>query len=191
MVDLLHDRKARGVSLVLTALIELSDQDSARKALVAARDVLQPDGLAFINTNFPAEAGVAEATRRRLAQHPEVSKLLESIPLPGGQTLASEVAAWLDAGQRLGDLETARRKLESSPLPSGPAQAVKARNRWIRVVNALIEQINLDDPPDEVITALVLAPTRKALARAAQRSKHGPGASGGQGEPTEPKNDPS
>lgn len=176
VADHLHDRKARGVNLVLAGLVELVDDDKLRQALSDARGVLQPDGLAFINLNFSAEAGAAEATRHRLAQHPEVTKVLTRVPLPEKKTLASEVDAWLAAGDRLGALETARRKQEQgdAAAPSNQPGAVKARNRWIRVVNAMLDQIRLDETPDPEISRLVLAPVQKALGRAEARSKRAP-----------------
>jgi hypothetical protein len=174
-VDGRHDRKARGVNQVLSALAELADGPELRSSILEARDLLFPDGLFFINQNYSAEAGVAEVTRHRLAGNKEVSALLAALPSLEKRSLADEVASWLDAGDQLRQLEVRRRQLTDQgsvgESPVDRSLLVRARNRWIRVVNALTDQINLDDTPDEKLQQAILNPLTEALSRAEGRAK--------------------
>ena len=174
VVDGRHDRKARGVNLALSALAELADGAELRAAIVDARSLLFPEGMAFINQNYAAEAGVAEVTRHRLAEHKDVQTLLTTLPSLENRTLADEVAGWLDAGDQLRQLEVQRRQITNqgdSPQSVDRTAVTRARNRWIRVLSALTNQIDLDDEPDEQLKKAILNPLNEALDRAENRAK--------------------
>lgn len=176
-VDGVYDRKARGSNLLLAALAELCDDEAQARTFAEAQALLHPNGLAFINQNYAAEAGVAELTRHRLQEAPAVQALLASIPLPPGfgPTLAAEVQTWLDAGETLRKLEAERIALvdtsetASAQSPERKPQSV-ARNRWIRVIRLVLDQINLDESPDPELRRRVLLPVAEAEARADARA---------------------
>jgi hypothetical protein len=173
-VDALHDRKARGVHLLLSALAELADSIEARDAIVTARDQLFPEGTEFLDQNYPSEAGVARTTRQRLADHPELGELLARLPSLESRTVADEVTGWLAAADQLRQLESQRRHLEQGGAAEAPldrAAVGRARGRWALVVQALVNQISLDETPDEQLRQLILDPLTEALARAEGRSK--------------------
>lgn len=189
VTDGVYDRKARGVNMLLAALAELADDEAQARSFSGAQSLLHPDGLAFINLNFAAEAGVAALTRHRLKEAPEVQALLASISLPfAGKTLSDEVAAWLGAGDTLSKLETERLTLvdasEDAPeQPSDRKAQSLARNRWIRVVRAIVDQITLDASPDPDLRRLVLRPLSEAESRADARA----GRASSPSAPTEPE----
>ena len=165
-----------------------------RATLLDARDLLFPEGIAFINLNYSAEAGIAEVTRHRLAAHKGVQELLAQLHTLENRSLADEVTGWLDAGDHLRQLEVQRRQFEqgsSTPQPSIDRTALtRARNRWIRVVNALTNSIDLDDVPDENLHKLLLAPLSEALSRAENRSKRAASKPSPAKPPGEPVPDP-
>lgn len=158
--DTLHDVLARGVYGYLTEVALLVDNGSA---LLELRNSLMPEGLGKVVRNtYRGQAGFAALLRERLDS--DALSQLEALPLPAGDNLLTRVQAWLDAGDRLGRLEEDKARLEAAtPTTAGKIQ--DARNRWIRVVNAVIanaELASLDDAQQRTL----FGPLRDAEAKA-------------------------
>jgi hypothetical protein len=163
--DELHDTLARGIHGVLTQLALLADDGSA---LLRLRDTLMPAGLGrTIRTTFRSQAGWTTLLRTQLTT--EHRQALQSIPLPNGGNLNDTVSAWLDAGDRLGELETERARIEEREQTSPGELAVAARNKWIRVVNALVELGELSELAPDVDQS-IFGPLRDAQSKAEQRA---------------------
>ena len=82
--------------------------------------------------------------------------------------LAAWVRAWQDTGRRLGEAEAERTALEKKASATRPADALRARNKAIRVMNAFLTMLDLDEPSSEDRRA-ILGPLESALRRAARR----------------------
>lgn len=163
--DDLHDTLARGIHGLLTHLALLADDGAA---LLQLRDKLMPAGLGkTIRTTFRAQAGWTNLLRAQLTA--DVRQALQAVPLPNSRNLDQTVTAWLDAGDRLGQLEMERARLEERDGSSFAEQSVAARNKWIRVVNALVNLSELAElAPDA--EQLIFGPLRDAEAKAEQRA---------------------
>lgn len=166
-LDGVHDRKVRGIQTLLTGLADLTDDPDDASRYLALRDTLFPDGIAFINRDYTFEVGLATLTAQRIDKADK--KLLAKIPLPGGK-LQDAVDAWFLSAKKLGDLDGKRASAESAQ-GTGPtaSDAVKARNRWIRAVNAMVANLELDAKATPELTEQVLAALRDAEAKAARR----------------------
>lgn len=187
-VDTLHDRKVRGLHLVLTGLAELTDDRAEAARLLGARDTLFPDGISINQRSYLDEAGNVSAVARRLDSSPETRALLLHTPLPHGKKLDDEVLAWLDTGERLGKLEARRVGLlhdrDASRSGSKRGDLLRARNRWSRVTHAFLAAIDLDDHPGDALEKNFIRPLREAEAKADRRAAPGPDPDAS--DPTEP-----
>jgi hypothetical protein len=158
--DALHDLLARGIYGALSEMALLVDDGAA---LLELRDTLMPEGLAkVIRSTYRGQAGFAALLRQRLSAASRSQ--LRALPLPGGKNLMDSVDAWLSAGDRLGQLEEEKARREAaSPTTAGRIQ--DARNRWIRVVNAVIANATLADLDDATHRTL-FGPLQDAEAKA-------------------------
>ena len=172
-IDEVHDRMARGASLILQGLREIAHGDEAAQ-YDDLLTLLLPAGLAFVNKPYRAEAGNAQSVRSRLDAEPGLMTELQKLGLPGGRTMADIVLAWLDAGDELGRLEVKRDRikadLEKQNAAIEPKALLNARNRWIRVVSSMVTAIELDDPIPDVIDVAVMRPLLEAVAKTDKRA---------------------
>lgn len=168
--DGVHDRKARGAFDVLGAFAAIADTPEQAAPYEQAIATLFPGGMRVINATYADEAGQSKLARGRLST--DIRATLEGIVSPDG-TLLETVTAWLDAGDELGALEERRAKLEAAATRSkeggGAGNALRARNRWIGVVRAVVDMIELESP-DAAMRDDVLGPLDRALAQTARRS---------------------
>jgi len=166
-IDAIHDKKARGSYGLLTALAEIADDPVMAEKLLALRDILYPDGLELVRWSYTDEAGDAKLVDKRLtAEH---KALLKEIPVLGG-TLFDVHMARVKAGKDLGEIEKERLALEhQAPDAPTPADAVRARNVWIRTTNALISMLELEENLSDGDRERLLAPLRRAEQKAARR----------------------
>jgi hypothetical protein len=172
-LDVVHDRKLRGTYYLLTALAELSDDEEQEAALLTARDELAPNGLSATQRTYAEEAGEIPLAKARLSAKSEA--LLKKVPVLGGKKLSSDVDAWFDAGKDLGALEEKRRALETGGKTGGGAsraEALRARNYWIKVVRHLETSLDLDGA-DELTARAILGPVRDAEKSAGKRGRKG------------------
>lgn len=152
-LDALHDRKMRGVFNMLTALAELSDKPNLAAHYLDLRDKLLPEGLRAVTRSYLEEAGEAVLLQGRL-DAPSI-QALTAIPTPDGH-LYQYVEAWMLAATEIGKLERERLELtkKAPPDDTTPADVVRARNEWIRIVHAIRANLLLDDAKPEDIEAV-------------------------------------
>jgi hypothetical protein len=168
-LDTEHDRIARGLDKGLDALAELAGDDDEATALRQARtEVLGKGGSAVVNWSY-----VDEATNTRLADErmsAATKKLLADTTL-GDHTVAKWVKAWQAAGKALGEAEAERAAIEAKGSgDQKPADAVRARNKTIRAINAFLGLLDLD-APDDATRAALTGPLDAAIAKASKRAK--------------------
>jgi hypothetical protein len=151
-LDKLHDRKIRALYYILNGLAEASDDPNEVMDLVAARDELLPKGLSATKDSYMEEAGHVEIAAKRVSA---ASKgLLKKIALPRGVTLWTLVEQWFAAGRELGTLEQQKDRLEANPTGTA-AEALRARNTWIRVVRHVESTLELEGVPASITSAIL------------------------------------
>ena len=168
VLDLRHDRKTRGVFNVLTGFADLAEDPEQAAIFLALRDEINPKGLDVTRWSYTDEAGEVELVARRLSQDQRV--LLGSLPTPIG-TLLDALEARIQAGRELGKLETERAGLEKrGPDATTAADAMRARNVWIRTVTAFVAILDLEMKLSETDREKLLGPLRRAESRADRRA---------------------
>lgn len=173
-LDVRHDSIIRGVFGLLTATAEMLDGEAAAE-LMALRDILVPEGLSSVQKTYRAEAGQAAQLEARLT--PAVVARTDAILVgqgPSQKSLTHYLQEWIAIGKKLGGLEDEKGRLaEQQADASSGLSLVKARNRWIRVVNALVadgELAELPAPTDTWVFGPLRDAEKKAILRA--RSTH-------------------
>lgn len=167
-IDARHDAIIRGIWGFLTAKAELIGGD-AGNAFISLRDLLLPDGLQSQLKTYRGEAGQALQLADRMT--PAVRAQTDGILIgqgPNAQTLTYYVDELIDLGKQLGTFENERAVLEAGEHDGGALQ--KARNKWVRVVNAFVsnaEMAELDAETD----ALLFEPLRVAEKKADERAR--------------------
>ncbi|MDC3953146.1 hypothetical protein [Polyangium jinanense] len=170
-IDVRHDSIIRGIFGFLTATAELLGGETGAD-LIQLRDLLIPDGLPSVQKTYRAQAGQAQQLEGRLT--PAIKARTNVIFIgqgPAQTSLTEYLDEWIALGKQLGEREDERGRLlaEQSELASGMS-LVKARNRWIRVVNAFVADGELAElaPATE---ALVFGPLRDAEKKADARAR--------------------
>ena len=167
-VDVKHDRKTRGTFNVLTGFADLADDPELAVAYLALRDLIYPKGLDVVRWSYTDEAGEAELVDKRLSKNDKA--LLGKLPTPAG-TLLDALKERIKAGKELGYLEKDRAALEAK-APDAPtaADAVRARNLWIRTVNAFVATLDLEEGLSDEDREKILGPLRRAEQKADRRA---------------------
>lgn len=134
VVDTLHDDVLRGIDAYLRAAIYFSGDPEERRQLEQLLALLMPEGLLSVNKSYREEAGQATLAESRLSESDHA--LLQRLVLHDGRTLRDAVNQWLSLAAQLGTLD---RERAGEPTDGGPtlADALTARNRWIRTVQAV------------------------------------------------------
>jgi hypothetical protein len=167
--DTRHDRKARGLYYALTAFADLADDPDDTAAYLALRDRIFVHGLKVIQWSYADEAGEAKLVDERVT--PADRALLKQLPMPGGKLMDAHTAR-VKAGNRLGELDRKRIALSShTDGAQGATQGdvMRARNNWIRVVNAFVATLDLEENLSEASWERILGPLREAERRADRR----------------------
>jgi len=181
LLDKRHDRKARGLDKVLDGLSEITDDEELADKLQTARgELLGPLGLSVILTSYTDEATSAKLADTRLS---DASKQVFKDVTIGDKPVAKWVKDWQAIAKQLGEADAEKTALEAK-LAAGttPAEALKARNTGIRVINAFLGMLALDAPTDAT-RARILGPLEAALAKASRRAKPAVADGGKGGEP--------
>jgi len=182
LLDKKHDRKARGLDKVLDGLSELTDDEVLAGQLQEARgETLGPLGLSVILTSYTDQAASAKLADARMSD--ATKQVFKDVTI-GDKSVAKWVKDWQDIAKQLGDADAEKTAVETK-LAAGatPAEALKARNTSIRVINAFLGMLALD-APDAATRARILGPLDAALAKVARRAKPAAtdGAKGGEPE---------
>ena len=170
ILDVEHDDVLRGIHSHLRSAIYFSRSPDERRDFERLLALLLPDGLLSVNRSYREEAGQAELASSRLTESDRA--LLQRLMLHDGRTLLDAVNQWLSLGAQLGRLD---RERAGEPTDDGPtpADAMAARNRWIRTIQAvqvIAELVAGHDPAIREILDRVEAAGRTADRRAAGRA---------------------
>jgi hypothetical protein len=173
--DQIHDRKTRGTSYVLEGLAELTDDPAEAQRLEELQARLLNRGLSVVKLAPAAEAGEVELAEERLTAADR--ELLARLPGPGGTTLLQAHEARVVAGRELGELARRKATLSSRPAAAAtaptPADALRARNAWIRTVKVLVSALELQPLPDATRKQL-LGPLQEAILKLLRRAPAAP-----------------
>jgi hypothetical protein len=119
-----------------------------------------PNGLELVRWSYTDEASDAKLVDKRLDA--DDKQLLKEIPIPEG-TLHDVHLSRVKAGKELGEIEKQRAALATqTPDAPTPADAVRARNVWIRTVNALVSLLELEEKLTDGDRDRLLGPLRRA-----------------------------
>jgi hypothetical protein len=133
-LDVDHDDFVRGLWAYCWAMIYLARTDAERQVFHRLLALLLPDGLAVVRKSYREEAGQAALVQSQLGDGDRAT--LASMVLPDGRTLLDVVNQWLSLGTQLGALDRERAGDVADGTPT-PAEALAARNRWIRTMQAV------------------------------------------------------
>jgi hypothetical protein len=175
-LDLVHDRKARGLYGILGGLADVLDDQELCAKLLELRDKIFPadKGLNVTKMSYADEAGECALVEERLDDADRA--LLKACTILKGNLLDVHKAR-VTAGKKLGDLEQKRLAAETdgagdSKQRPKKGDALQARNGWIKATRALVSAIELDEPSDEV-RKRILQPLDQAEAKAARQRAAG------------------
>ncbi|MBN2529730.1 MAG: hypothetical protein JXR76_25290 [Deltaproteobacteria bacterium] len=168
-LDGLYDAGYRLLHSMLTAT-SLAYPENQRMPLENLVNTLLPEGAAGTRQSYLAESGAVELAFSRLT--PEMEAILRNIAV-ANMTLYEVFNKWVDAGRRLGEVETERallmdQKKDENRITGRDVQ--KARYRWIRAVNALESMLALESDISDADKARILQPLRRAEARFVKRN---------------------
>jgi hypothetical protein len=171
VLDVRHDRKVRGKYNVLTGFADLADDEKTAASYLALRDSLTPHGLEVVRWSYTDQAGEAELVDSRLTK--EEKALLGKLPTPDGSLLDAHKAR-VKAGKDLGDLEKKRAALETqASTATTPADVIRARNLWIRAVNAFVAVLALEEDLSDEDREKILGPLARAEQKADRKRSSG------------------
>lgn len=165
-LDVDHDDELRGIWSYLWALVYFARTTDERTVYLRFLRLLLPDGLAAVKKSYREEAGQAALAASRLTDGDR--QALGTMALPGGRTLLDAVNQWLSLGAQLGALDRERAGEHTGDGPT-PADALIARNQWIRTVQTVCEVgalVAAENPVIQQIIARVEAAGRVADRRA-------------------------
>jgi hypothetical protein len=126
-----------------------------------------PNGLTITTRSYTDEAGEAELVEERLT--PATRALLKK-EIAGGEPLAKYVARWQTAARELGKVEQQRIDLAAAPAVETTAKTPgAARNTWIRVMNAIVDMLELEKSMSQKDRRKLRDPLEDAQKKAARR----------------------
>ncbi len=150
-VDLLHDSLARGIYTAMSGFIMLSTDQELIGQVKHLLKVIFPEGLSIIQRPYREEASEGALVDARVGA--EDRAVLARLPLPEGDVkMAFE--NWMSVARRLGKIEDQRAKEAQRVARVATADLVKARNKWIRAVTALVSYLDLL-PHEEAVVAII------------------------------------
>jgi hypothetical protein len=141
--DARHDHLARASDTLMTGFTLAAETEADAQSLANLHAVLLPNGLTIVQRSYREEAGEARMLHKRLTD--EHRALLKDLPLPGKRNLLQLVEEWIATGMELGRIEDARAAQQPAPEATTAADVVRARNTWIRAVNALMSMADLHE----------------------------------------------
>ena len=157
-LDAVHDRKARGIFNMLTALSELSDDPTESHAMITLRNALFPQGLTVTLLSYAEQADEIRDLRDSLT--PEQHAQLAAIPMPHG-TLDQSVEEWFTAGVELGALWAHREGHQQGGDQLSASDVLRARNQWLGAVRVILAALDMASVSDDA-RRRILGPLREA-----------------------------
>jgi hypothetical protein len=145
--DARHDRLARASDTLMTGFTLAAETEADAQSLADLHAVLLPNGLTIVQRSYREEAGEARMLKKRLTD--EHRALLKNLPLPGRRHMLQLVEEWIATGIELGKIEDERAAKQAAPQAVKAADVVRARNTWIRAVNAFMSMADLHEVPDD------------------------------------------
>ncbi len=143
-VDAIHDALATSTYNLLTSTANLVDDGAPYLEL---RDQLLPSGVVgATHLTYEGQAGYAKRLRANLTDAQRTQ--LASIRV-GTRNLMDVVSDWMEAGERIGQLDQERQQLAQASEAPSAATVSAARFQWIRVVNAIRMVADVADLSDE------------------------------------------
>ncbi len=163
--DAYHDRKLRGIYMMLSGAAEIADAPDAREQLLSARDTLFPLGLSAVQRSYREQAGNGKIAREQFT--PDVQAICDTIMIQG-QPLSTVTHSWLESSQRIGDMNALRNRISHDTDDGISAGELhQARLGWIKAVNAMLTMLDFSDF-DATIRRRLLADMHDAEAKAAR-----------------------
>lgn len=143
--DTRHDALIRGIHLRFESELQLATESDERAELARARDAVLPTGLTVITRSWTEQAG--EARLREARVDASIQRTLTRTKTRGG-TLFEHYQELQELALRIDRLERERAALIGAQTPG--SESVKARNQWIRCINALamvLAAVGVDETP--------------------------------------------
>ena len=151
-LDVDYDDFVRGLWAYLWAMIYFARTDAERKVVHRLLALLLPDGLSVVKKSYREEAGQVDLVQRNLGDEDRAA--LATMVLPDGRTLLDVVNQWLSLGTQLGTLDRERAGDIADGTPA-PADALAARYRWIRSLEAVRDVAALVAADNPAITEIM------------------------------------
>lgn len=132
-VDERHGETIQGIRHLVLGTISFTRDAQQQAALRGLKQRLLPEGLGVVKQSYRRQADQAASVAARLTESDWA--LLERLPIMGGRSLRDAVERWFALARELGELERAR--LMNEDELATPQAAAAARERWIRVIQAM------------------------------------------------------
>ena len=132
-VDERHGETIHGIRHLLLGTISFTRDAQQLAALRGLKQRLLPEGLGVVKQSYRMQVDQAETVASRLTESDWA--LLERVPVMGGRSLRHAVESWFALARELGQLERAR--LMNEDELASPQAAAAARERWIKVIQAM------------------------------------------------------
>lgn len=154
-LDLVHDRRVRGIYHMLTALGESLDDEQLARRYVALRDLLLPAGLNTTLMRYEEQIRAAFEVREHLDATQR--ELLSWVELPGQQgTLLDQVELWWTSASDLDEVWQQRQELrQHSGEHASAGDLLRARHQWIGALRVLAASLEASSLSHDEIAALL------------------------------------
>ncbi len=169
-LDVAFDNSARGVFGCLESNALLAETPEEKAMCEKLKSVIFPKQTGIVTMTYWEESGEAKLLEGRL--NVDLRKDLHSIPCLGGN-LEQAVDKFIVAGNDLGNVESKRVRLaeqDSDKETVTRSDSLKARNKWIRVVSAFLNVLEIAEI-DEKTTTNILQPLMTAVEKSKPADK--------------------
>lgn len=172
--DVTYDALAKTVDgSVNTAILWPLAQDPPDEARVKECEELRAEvfatGMKIVNGTYLEEAGHTDRLEERLAKNARAGSVLQSIPVAKDVTCLDVTQRWIGVGKEMGKLVNQR----AAHVPPETVKVIsvkEAKVKWVRVMNAVMNALDLSKAPAAAIQAVrqpLLDASERAAARAA------------------------
>ena len=167
-LDLDHDSLFRGSYNILTGIADIQSDPDKRAFLLELRDTLYPSGLSGVLDAYLVEAGNMELMAARIT--PEFRAYMQSVIIED-VSLMDTIERLIEIGKELGAVERERARLGSAEDTNAITKAdlLAARRRWIRIMQAMIQLLDIAPDVSEDIRDRILQPLLKEEERMAKK----------------------